>query len=189
VLTVRNVARDAQVNRKTVEGFLEILEDLLLGFRVPVFTRRAQRQTASHPKVFLFDAGVYRSLRPRGPLDRPEEIHGGALEGLVAQHLRAWIAYTARGDELHFWRTRSGVEVDFVVYGPSGFWAIEVKNSSAVRSADVRSLRAFVEDFPECEPMLLYRGEDPLEVSEIRCVPAETFLRSLRPGVGLTDAL
>ena len=82
---------------------------------MPVFTRRAKRATITHPKLFLFDVGVFRSIGPRGPLDRPEATGGAALEGLVAQHLRAWLAY--RGDDagLYFWRTRSGVEVDLVV--------------------------------------------------------------------------
>ncbi len=189
VLNVSNVARESQANRKTVEGYLEILGDLLLAFRVPVFTRRARRQTSAHPKFYLFDTGVFRSLRPKGPLDRPEEITGAALEGLVAQHLRAWIAYSGQDDALFYWRTRSGVEVDFVVYGRSGFWAIEVKNAGIVRSADVRPLRTFSEDYPECEPLLLYRGPDRLEVGGIRCVPVEEFLDHLRPGRGLTAAL
>jgi len=89
VLNVSNVARDAHVSRKTVEGYLAILEDLLLAWRFPVFARRAKWATASHPKLRLFDAGVFRSLRPTGPLDRPQEVEGAALEGLVAQHLRA----------------------------------------------------------------------------------------------------
>lgn len=79
-LNISNVARECQVRRKTVEGFLDVLEDLLPGFRLKVFSRRAGRATTSHPKFFLFDAGVFRSLRPQGPLDRPEEVEGGALE-------------------------------------------------------------------------------------------------------------
>ena len=50
------------------------------------FQRRALRQLVQHQKFYLFDAGVFRSLRPRGPLDAPEEMEGMALEGLVAQH-------------------------------------------------------------------------------------------------------
>jgi len=188
VLNVSNLAREAQVHRKTVEGYIDILEDLLLGFRLPIFERRARRETSAHPKLFFFDAGVFRSLRPRGPLDSPHEIDGPALEGLVAQHLRGWIAYGGNDDKLYFWRTRSGVEVDFVVYGPSGFWAIEVKNASTVRSADVRALRSFAEDYPECEPLLLHRGREALEVGGVRCIPAEAFLRGLRPGAPLTTA-
>ncbi len=181
VLSVSNVARESQVKRKTVEGYLEVLEDLLLAFRLKVFTRRAKRETSSHPKFFYFDAGVFRSLRPKGPLDRPEEIDGAALEGLVAQHLRAWIAYSSGVFELFFWRTRSGSEVDFVVYGSEGFWAIEVKNTRQVRPEDLRSLRAFKADFPEAETLLLYRGEARFRRGDILCLPVEEFLRELRP--------
>ena len=91
VLNISDVARDCQVERKTVEGFVSILEDLLLAFRIPIFTKRAKRNLSSHPKFYFFDAGVFRSIRPAGPLDAPQEIDGAALEGLVAQHLRAWI--------------------------------------------------------------------------------------------------
>lgn len=191
VLSLSAVARDSAVSRKTVEAFVGILEDLLLAFRLPVFTRRAKRQAAAHPKFFFFDAGVFRSLRPRGPLDRPEEIEGAALEGLVAQHLRGWIAYSGTGDAygLYSWRTRSGVEVDFVVYGDAGFWAIEVKNAAQVRPADVRALRAFADDYPQCEPLLLYRGEVSLQVNGVRCVPVERFVVQLTPGRSLTAGL
>jgi hypothetical protein len=69
--------------------------------RISVFTRRARRATARHPKFFLFDAGVFRSLRPRGPLDSPGDIEGAALEGLVVQHLRAWNAYRGARPRRH----------------------------------------------------------------------------------------
>ena len=186
VLNIANVARECEVERKTVAGYLEILEDLLLCFRLPVFTRRARRRLAAHPKLYLFDAGVYRSLRPKGPLDRAEEIDGSAFEGLVAQHLRAWIAYSGSDCKLYYWRTRSGVEVDFVLYGADGFWALEVKNTATVRSQDLRGLKSFREDYPECQPLLLYRGEERLLIDEVLCLPGEEFLRDLVPSRGLT---
>lgn len=187
VLNVSNVAREGQVGRKVVESYVGILEDLLLAFRVPMFAKRAKRALSAKPKFYFFDAGVFRSLRPRGPLDRPEEIEGHALEGLVAQHLRAWIAYGGEPYDLGFWRTRSGVEVDFIVYGPGGFWAIEVKGTARLRPSDLRSLRAFREDYPQSKGLLLYRGTERLLRSDILCVPCEEFLRQLRP-VRLLDA-
>lgn len=182
VLNIANVARECQVERKTAAGYLQILEDLLLGFRVPVFSRRAQRAASSHPKFYYFDSGVYRSLRPRGPLDRPEEIGGAALEGLVAQHLRAWIAYRNGSPvELYFWRTRGGTEVDFVLYGEDGFWAVEVKGSAQVRPQDLRGLRTFGQDYPEASRLLLYRGQERLRFGDVLCLPVDSFLRTLRP--------
>jgi len=185
VLNVANVARECEVSRPTVAGYVEVLEDLLLAFRVPVFTRRARRETSAHPKLYLFDTGVFRSLRPQGPLDRQEEIEGGALEGLVAQHLRAWAAYSGSSEDLFFWRTRSGVEVDFVVYGPRGFWAVQVQNSADVRPADLRPLRAFNEDYPESTGVLLYRGDEKRRIEDVWCLPVEGFLRDLHPARAL----
>jgi len=181
-LNVSNVARDCQVERKTVEGYVEILEDLLLSYRVPVFTRRAKRELAAHPKLYFFDTGVFRSLRPQGPLDRPEEIDGAALEGFVAQHLRAWIAYSGDKKELFYWRTRSGVEVDFVIYGVSGITAIEVKNSAQIRSEDLRGLRSFHQDYSRSQSLFLYRGRERRKIGDVLCVPIAEFLSQLRPG-------
>lgn len=180
-LNICAVARECQVNRKTAEGYLGVLEDLLLCHRIPVFTRRAKRATAAHPKFFYFDAGVFRSLRPAGPLDRPEEIEGHALEGLVAQHLLAFSAYRGGEEKLFYWRTRSGSEVDFVLYGPRLFWAIEVKSRRRVRPEDTRSLRAFTEEYPGARAMLLYRGTERLARDGVLCLPCEEFLRELHP--------
>ena len=188
-LNVAAVARECEVQRKVVASYVEILKDLLLAFTLPVFRRRAKRQTAAHEKLYLFDAGVFRALRPTGPLDRSSEIDGQALEGLVAQHLRAWIAYSRQDAKLHFWRTRSGVEVDFVVYGASGLQAFEVKNATVVESRDLRGLRTFREDYPEAEAALLYRGRDRLRMGGIWCLPVEDFLRRIRPTLGLLEWL
>ena len=181
VLNVSDVARDCQVSRKTVEGYIEVLEDLLLAARLPVFTRRARRRMTVHPKLYWFDAGVFVSMRAKSVLDRPHEIAGAALEGLVAQHLRAWIDYSGGDSRLAFWRTKAGNEVDFVVWGPNGFWAIEVKHAATIRPADLRSLRSFRRDYPEAELRLVYRGNETLEIDGIRCVPADTYLREVVP--------
>lgn len=187
VLNISNIARECEVERKVVEGYVGILEDILLAWRLPIFTKRAKRKLSVHPKFYLFDTGVFRSLRPQGPLDRPEEIEGQALEGLVAQHLRAWVAYSRLKNELFFWRTRSGVEVDFVVYGPEGLWAIEVKNSQKIRPDDLRGLRSFKEEYPRSKIFLLYRGKDRFVREGILCVPCENFLKELRPDQTLDE--
>ncbi len=181
VLNLSNVARECQIKRKTCEGYLEILEDLLLGFRLDVFSKRAKRELAAHPKFYFFDTGVFRANRPKGPLDAPEEIEGAALEGLVAQHLRAWCDYSTGNHGLHYWQTRSKVELDFIVYGESGLYAIEVKNAAKVRPEDLRALKAFKEDYPESRQMLLYRGGERFVRDGILCRPCKEFLSALQP--------
>jgi len=185
ILNISNIAQECAVERKTVEGYVEILEDILLGWRLQIFTKRARRKLAGHPKFFLFDAGVFRSLRPQGTFDKPEEIDGQALEGLVGQHLKAWIDYSDSKHEMFFWRTRSGVEVDFVIHGQDGIYGIEVKNSRVVRPADLRGLSAFKDEYPESKTLLLYRGKDRILKNDVLCMPCDEFLTSLRPGYSL----
>ncbi len=181
LINVSNIARDSQVDRKLVISYLSILEDLLLSFTLPVFTKRAKRELATHEKFYIFDPGVYQSLRPMGPLDKPELIDGHALEGLIGQHLRAWIAYSGKDCKLYFWRTRHGVEVDFIIYGEDTFAAFEVKSSKRVHPEDVRALKAFKEDYPEATVRLIYAGDQQLLVNDILCVPCTQFLLSLDP--------
>ena len=188
-LNVSEVARECEASRSTVTGYLELLEDLLLSFRLPVFRRRARRRLVAHPRFFYFDCGVFRSLRPMGPLDRPAEMAGPALEGLVAQHLRAWLAYSGADARLHYWRTRGGAEVDFVLYGDAGLWAFDVMNADRVRPADLRGLAAFGDEYPEARRILLYRGRYRLVRKGVLCLPVGPFLVALDPQQGLEDAV
>ena len=48
----------------------------MLSVCLPVFSKIAKRQLIKHEKFYLFDTGVYRELRPKGPLDRPSERDG-----------------------------------------------------------------------------------------------------------------
>lgn len=180
-LNLSNVARETHVKRSTADSYCEILEDLLLSFRIPIFTKRAKRELAGHPKFYYFDTGVFRALRRRGPFDRAEEIQGQALEGLVAQHFRAWNSYGDNEHEISYWRTRWGLEVDFVVYGPSGIWAVEVKSSDRVRPEDLKGLNAFLDDYPMAKGLFLYRGKERLKEGRVHCLPVDEFLRELRP--------
>ncbi len=186
-INISNIARECAVKRNTAEQWLSIVEDLLIIFKIPVFTRRAKRLLSAQSKLYFFDAGVYRSLRPNFVLDKPSEIDGLCLEGLVAQHLRAWIDYTKAEHQLYFWRTKSGLEVDFIVFGSMGLWAIEVKNNQHIHPNDLTGLKHFKEDYPEAKTLLLYRGQDKLLKGDILCLPVEKFIQELRPNYSLDD--
>ncbi len=189
ILNVTNISRECHVKRTTVNEWISILEDLLICYQINVFTQRAKRELSSHPKFYFFDAGVYRALRPKSIKDSESEINGAGLEGLVAQHLMAWKDYTTEKHEISFWRTRSGVEVDFVVFGTLGFWAIEVKNTEKIRIEDLAALSAFHEDYPEAKTIFLYRGKERMLKNGILCLPCDEFLSSLYPDLPLLHGL
>lgn len=179
LINVSEVARDAHIQRTVAESYFSIVEDLLIGIRLPVFAKRAKRQLVTHAKFYYFDAGVFRAIRPAGPLDSPAEIDGPALETLVLQELRAANDYRALGYEIHFWRTKNGLEVDFVLYGPNGLIAIEVKRSGTINPKDLRALREFKQDYPQARCFMLYAGEQPRFFDDIHVMPLPDALRSL----------
>lgn len=185
ILNLNNIARECAIKRATADSWLSIVEDLLIAYRIPVFQRRAQRLLVSQPKFYYFDAGIYRSLRPSSILDNASELDGMALEGLVCQHIRAWIDYTQASHELFFWRTKAGLEVDFVVFGELGLWALEVKNSQNIHPADLRSLEHFKQDYPEAQCALLYCGQERQIKKGILCLPCEEFLTQVIPNQAL----
>ncbi len=178
ILNISNIAAECQVSRNIVSGYLDIMEDLLLIYRLPVFSKRAKRKTAVHPKIYLFDNGLYRRLRYRGPLDIESEVAGPALEGIVGQHLRAWADYNGTGISLYYWRSLAGNEVDFIIYGENAFTAIEVKNTKATKPSDFSGLKSFGDDYPEANLILLYRGSLISQHNNILILPVEKFLAS-----------
>ena len=179
-VNISAAAREAQINRPVAENYFSILEDLLIAVRLPVFSRKAKRKLISQTKFYFFDVGVYRSIRPVGPLDSDAEIDGPALETLVLQELRAVNDYHGLDYRIHFWRTRSGLEVDFVLYGPNGLLAIEVKRSTQIQSRDTRSLREFRKDYPPARCFVFYGGPSPLYLDGVTVLPIERALRDLR---------
>ncbi len=179
VLNVSEVGRDSGVDRKVVENYFGILEDLLIGYRLPVFTKRAKRRLVAHPKFYFFDTGVFRALRPKGPLDSPEEIGGAACETLLFQELMALNDGLELGYKLFYWRSSADYEVDFVLYGERGLLAFEIKRTSRLTGAHHRGLRAFIKDYPMAKAYLFYGGRHRLSEGPINVLPLEAAFREL----------
>ncbi len=179
-LNYSEIARETSLDRQKVTSYFNILEDLLIGYRIPVFTKKSKRKLTTHHKFYYFDVGVYKSIRPKGPLDRPEEINGPAYETLVLQEILATLAYENRNDTVYFWRTNTGHEVDFIIYGENCFTAIEVKGSGTIRTADLIGLTLFKKDYPTATCICLYIGkEKKLLNNHIQLIPIETALQDM----------
>lgn len=179
VLNISEIAREAMVERKVVESYFTILEDLLMAVRIPVFTKKAKRKLISHAKFYLFDNGIYRVLRPTGPLDNPEGISGIALESLFLQNLQAINEYFDLGYKIFYYRTVLGVEVDFILYGSKGIIAFEIKRSDRIAGSDFRGLSAFIRDYPMAKGIMVYGGRRKMFDRGIEVWPVAEALKSL----------
>lgn len=179
VLNISSVARECAVERKVVENYFSILEDLLIAYKVPIFTKRAKRRLIAHPKFYFFDVGLYRTLRPMGPLDMPEEVSGHAVESLFLQEMNAVNAYFDLGYKIFYWRTSNNLEVDFVLYGNRGIKAFEIKRVRKISSAMLKGLKAFLKDYPFAKAYFLYGGERRMRDGGIEIVPINNALPNL----------
>lgn len=176
VLNMSSIAREAGVKQKTVANYFTLLEDLLMSFHVPAFTRRAKRRLIQNPKFYLFDVGIYLAVRPKGPLDSPEEIDGAALETIFLQHARATNDYHSLGYQISYWRTSDGKEVDFVLYGEKGFFAFEIKRTSNLQRSDFKALKAFQSDYPEAKCYMIYGGSEEAHHDGVDIMPMASCL-------------
>jgi uncharacterized protein len=180
VLNLSSVARECHVERKVVESYFSILEDLMIGYRIPIFAKKAKRRLIVHPKFYFFDVGVYRTLRPMGPLDAPEEVDGIALETLFLQELVALNSALDLGYRIFYWRTSNGKEVDFVLYGPKGLLSFEIKKTSRITSAMLGGLEAFLADYPMARAYYVYGGDRRMYEGKIEVVPVLEIMNSLK---------
>jgi predicted AAA+ superfamily ATPase len=179
VLNVSQVAKESQIDRKTTENYFKILEDLLIAIRIPVFNKRAKRKLVSHNKFYYFDSGVFRALRPKGPLDSDLEIDGPALETLFLQEIRAINDYYELKYKIHYFRSVSGLEVDFVLYGKNGLLAFEIKRKENLSKSDLNGLRAFKKDYPESECYVFCNVKKEEYLGSIKIVPIDKGLNNL----------
>lgn len=179
VLNTSEISRELGLNRLTVANYFDILDDLLLGIRISAFAQRAKRKIIAHQKFYFFDAGVYNTLRPVGPLDSREELDGSALETVFLQSLSAINDYYSFDYKIHFWRTLAGDEVDFVIYGPRGFHAFEIKRSATITTTSLKGLKNFGSDYPEATLSIIFLGKQKEYYGNITAIPLEIALREL----------
>jgi len=179
VLNVSNVAREAGIERSVVTGYFEILRDLLIGYFLPPFAKKAKRRLIAHPKFYYFDTGVYHAIRPMGPYDTPNEVSGISLETLVHQQINAVNELLELGYKMYYFRTSTGVEVDFILYGKRGIKAIEVKATDHFQDNMLSGLKNFRGDYPEAKLVLLYGGVRKMYVDDVTILPVQEALLTL----------
>lgn len=177
-VNLSEIAREAAVSRKTVENYFTILEDLLIGSFLPVFTKKAKRKLITHQKFYYFDVGVFQSLRPKGILDNVDNLVGASFESIFYQEVSAINHYKDLGHSLYFWRSITGTEVDFVLYSKDRLIAVEVKASKSINRKDFKGLKEFKKDYPMAELFYLYNGPREEIYGDVQVVPFQEFLKN-----------
>ncbi len=182
IANVSGLARDCAVARPTVQGYFATLVDTLIGVWLPAWRKRAKVKEVASPKFYLFDPGVVRALagRVREPLEREER--GFLLETWILHELRAAMAIQDTGGQLHYWRTPSGSEVDFVWTRASHAVGLEVKAATTWRNEYGASLKSLLAQGTLQGAYGIYLGDAELRDESLWVFPLKRFLKELTSG-------
>jgi predicted AAA+ superfamily ATPase len=174
-----NIARETGVSQRTVRSYFDILEDTFLGFRVKPWTRSKNRRMILTEKFYFFDVGIAGYLGRRRPIPGSHDF-GKAFEHFILMEIRAYQAYVNPEMPIHYWRTSSGQEVDFLL-GEREV-AVEIK-SGKVHEGDLWGLHALLEDGPVKRAILVSMEKEPRRIAgKIEVLPWQDFLERLWSG-------
>lgn len=184
VINVTSMAREAGVARTTAAGYLDILEETLLCFRLPAFEARLRVKERKLPKWYWCDPGIVRSMkRSRGPVLHEER--GALFEGVVAQLLRAYRDYADLFDDFFYWATSrtAGTEVDFILRRGKAIAAVEAKSGNVFREQWCKGLRAIAELPGLKRRIVVYPNGPQLKTTDgIEVMPFVQFAELLHRG-------
>lgn len=184
IVNFNNIATDCGISAKTVKEYFSVLQDTLIGYIIPAYTKVQQRRLIKAPKFYFFDVGIVNVLLGRRNMQPGSADFGHAFEHFVIQEIVAWLGYSCSDCQLNYWRTASGYEVDAVISQPNGniTVAIEVKAVGEVQSRHLHGLKALSEEHPGAELVVVSLDERPRIFNGVKILPVMNFLKMLWAG-------
>lgn len=172
-----NIAQDCGVDAKTVKEYFSILEETLIGYMVPAFSRTVKRKLNQSPKFYYFDVSLPNYLLHRTNLQPGSNDFGHAFEHLMMQEIIAYLGYNYISHTLSYWHTHSGYEVNAIL--GDGTVAIEFKSAREVQSKHLRGLKAFKEEHLDARLIIVSLDVAPRLFNDVEVMPATHFLKEL----------
>lgn len=175
-----NIASDCGVSSPTVKSYFQILEDTLTGRFLSSFQKRPKRRIILSPKFYFFDVGIANFLAKRGKIEMGSEAFGKAFEHLVYQEIFAHSSYSDIRYPIHYWRTASGIEVDFVLGDHEV--AVEVKATPMAHKRHISGLQRFAEEYTVKHKILVTNDAYPRKLEDVWVLPWNIFFKKLWSG-------
>ena len=177
LLNYTNVARETGVSTKVVRSYFDILYDTFLGYRLMPWKTSTNRRMSLTDKFYFFDVGVANYLAKRTPLKGNADF-GKSFEHYIFMELMNFKKYKNPELDICYWRTSSGLEVDFIC--GDMHTAIEVKSSSRIHENHLKSLKALKEEKKIKNIILVCMEREPRVVNKnIHILPWKVFLRKI----------
>jgi uncharacterized protein len=175
-----SIASECGVSGPTAKEYFQILEDTLIGRFVPSFQKKPKRRVIQSHRFYFFDVGVANHLLKRGRIEPGSEAFGKAFEHFICQELFAHRHYSDVHYPVSYWRTASGLEVDFIL-GDAEV-AVEVKATSLATDRHTKGLRRFSEEYRVRKSILVTNDPLPRKLGDCLVLPWKVFLEDLWTG-------
>lgn len=176
-INYESLASDCQVSTSTLKNYIQVLEDTLIGFRLPGFRKTKIRKAISRSKHYLFDIGVTNNLCRRSEIKPKSELFGSAFEHFIILETRAYNGYMRKKQKLTYWRSTSQMEVDLLIGQKV---AVEIKGTSLVSDKHLKGLRALKEESLFKKYIVVSLDQTKRTTNDgIEIIPWKEFLNSL----------
>lgn len=161
ILSISEVARDSALAVNTVKRYIGLMTMSYQAFIVPPYHENIGKRLIKSPKIYFPDAGLIKVISGEMTINA-----GAAYESWICSELMKWKQLQAVEPDMFFYRTGSGMEIDFLLTGKGIIIPIEVKSSAKVLYEDARSMASFMEQYKKVSPLgiIVYRGREFKEV-------------------------
>lgn len=185
IVNFSNIARECSVSVKTAQQYYQILEDTFLATKLPAWQKSPRKRLVTHPRYYLFDPGITNALAHRlGPaLDA--QTRGRRFEQFVITQIAAAIHYQRLDDQLYYWRTHHGAEVDLLICrGNEILCAAEIKSSRNIVKEGLDGVASFRSVHPATPIFVLGDGQTQrLLAEDLTVMNWDDFLRDELPSL------
>ncbi|MDP2630779.1 MAG: DUF4143 domain-containing protein [Candidatus Uhrbacteria bacterium] len=181
IVNYTNIARECGVSSPTVKEYFQILADTLLARFVPAFQKKSKRRVVQAPKFYFFDVGLANTLLQRGEITEGGEIFGRAFEQFIFQEIIAHSHYSGLEYPISYWRTTSGLEVDFIL-GDKNV-SLGVKGVSEIHAHHLKGVREFQKEYRPQKTIVVSLDKNPRSVDGMQILPWKSFLQDLWAGI------
>ena len=180
IVNYTNIANDCNVSAKTIKEYFSILEDTLIGYMLPAYTKTNKRKVTQAPKFYFFDVGVYNYLLQRTSLPPETPEYGHSFEHFVMQELRAYVNYFQKDEALSYWHTYNNKEIDVVV-GQAKI-GIEIKSTAEIQPKHLSNFKDYHDEFPDSRCIIVSRDKLTRRNGNIEIMYVFDFLKQLWAG-------
>lgn len=121
------LANIVQIDKKTIERYIELLEKSFVIFRLSPFTKNKRREISKLKKIYFYDTGIRNAvINDFNFLDNRKDVGMLWENFIIAERMKFRLYHQIEADQ-YFWRTYDGNEIDLIEEKAGKLYGYEFK--------------------------------------------------------------